>query len=152
MMMTHVLLLYIVICILVTLSSISIVLILRYYKKRIELISETILRDPEPPSATMDGNERIKYTNDLLTFIDNTITSELLNEKRFDIFLHQKNKNLDFDEVLRNVSTNTFNALQEDVLVDPNLIIKSEYLMRYIQKRTFVIYFKYIENNVADQL
>lgn len=151
-MMTHVLLLYIVICILVTLSSISIVLILRYYKKRIELISETILRDPEPPSATMDGNERIKYTNDLLTFIDNTITSELLNEKRFDIFLHQKNKNLDFDEVLRNVSTNTFNALQEDVLVDPNLIIKSEYLMRYIQKRTFVIYFKYIENNVADQL
>ena len=139
-------------CILVTLSSISIALILKYYKKRIKLISETILRDPEPPSATMDGNERIKYTNDLLTFIDNTITSELLNEKRFDIFLRQKNKNLDFDAVLRNVSTNTFNALQEDVIVDPNLIIRSEYLMRYIQKRTFVIYFKYIENNVADQL
>jgi len=150
--MTYVLLLYIVICILVTLSSISIALILKYYKKRIKLISETILRDPEPPSATMDGNERIKYTNDLLTFIDNTITSELLNEKRFDIFLRQKNKNLDFDAVLRNVSTNTFNALQEDVIVDPNLIIRSEYLMRYIQKRTFVIYFKYIENNVADQL
>lgn len=150
--MTYVLLLYIVICILVTLSSISIALILKYYKKRIKLISETILRDPEPPSATMDGNERIKYTNDLLTFIDNTITSELLNEKRFDIFLRQKNKNLDFDAVLRNVSTNTFNALQEDVIVDPNLIIRSKYLMRYIQKRTFVIYFKYIENNVADQL
>lgn len=150
--MTYVLLLYIVICILVTLSSISIALILKYYKKRIKLISETILRDPEPPSATMDGNERIKYTNDLLTFIDNTITSELLNEKRFDIFLRQKNKNLDFDAVLRNVSTNTFNALQENVIVDPNLIIRSEYLMRYIQKRTFVIYFKYIENNVADQL
>lgn len=150
--MTYVLLLYIVICILVTLSSISIALILKCYKKRIKLISETILRDPEPPSATMDGNERIKYTNDLLTFIDNTITSELLNEKRFDIFLRQKNKNLDFDAVLRNVSTNTFNALQEDVIVDPNLIIRSEYLMRYIQKRTFVIYFKYIENNVADQL
>ena len=128
--MTYVLLLYIVICILVTLSSISIALILKYYKKRIKLISETILRDPEPPSATMDGNERIKYTNDLLTFIDNTITSELLNEKRFDIFLRQKNKNLDFDAVLRNVSTNTFNALQEDVIVDPNLIIRSEYLMR----------------------
>lgn len=147
--MTYILFLYIVICILTISLPICIVITIKSYKKKIKNIEEIVSLQKSP---SMMGDDRIKYTNDLLLFIDNTITSELLNEKRFDIFLHQQNKNLDFDEVIKKVSSNTFNAIQKNIFMDENLMVTPEYLMRYIQKKTFITYFTYIQKNVSDQL
>lgn len=147
--MTYTLFLYIVICTLTISLPIGIVITIKSYKKKIKNIEEIVSLQKSP---SMMGDDRIKYTNDLLLFIDNTITSELLNEKRFDIFLHQQNKNLDFDEVIKKVSSNTFNAIQKNIFMDENLMVTPEYLMRYIQKKTFITYFTYIQKNVSDQL
>lgn len=149
--MTYTLFLYIIISILILVTSTSIFLIIRYYRRRVNQLSSSLIEQTSL-TPTMRGDERIVFTNDLLTFIDDTITTELINEKRFDIFLNQKSKNLDFDKVIERVSTNTFNAIQKDILIDPNLIVTHEYLMRYIQKKTFIAYFTYIQKNVADQM
>ena len=102
------------------------------------------------PNMKMD--ERLHYTKELLDFIDTLIFDELVNQKRFDIFTKKHSKNLDFDTVIKDVSTNVFESLKSDIFLDPNVIITQNSLMRYIQKKTFIYYFSYIEQNVSSEL
>lgn len=100
---------------------------------------------------TMRINDRLRYTQELLSFIDELISIEIINEKRFDIFLDIKNKNLNVDEVIEIVSSNVFNSLTNDIFINKDNILTEKYLMSYIQKKTFISYLTYIKNNMADQ-
>ena len=100
---------------------------------------------------TMRIDDRLRYTQELLSFIDELISIEIINEKRFDIFLDIKNKNLNVDEVIEIVSSNVFNSLTNDIFINKDNILTEKYLMSYIQKKTFISYLTYIKNNMADQ-
>ena len=104
------------------------------------------------PETTMRIDERLQYNKDLIAFIDDLVMTELINSKRFDIFLKTDKKNIDFDKVLTDVSTNVFNALKPEVFVSPDNILTDDYLMKYIQKRTFLVYFNYLDQKVAPSL
>lgn len=129
-----------------------------YYRGKIAGLNDEVSRALDDvakmqyPEPTMRIDERLQYNKELIGFIDDLVTTELVNNKRFDIFLKTDKKNIDFDKVLTDVSTNVFDALKPDVFVNPDNILTSDYLMKYIQKRTFLMYFHYIENRVAPSL
>ena len=99
-------------------------------------------------TPTLDISERIMAGNQLIELIDHIIDIEIVNTRKYEIFLNKKNPNLDVDHVLEKVSRATFKALKGDVLENRDGIFSAEWLMLYIQKRTTVLYLSYI-NNVA---
>ena len=133
------------------------IIIFIYFKKYNNIKNENnemmkIINNINNETPTMEINERLEYTKNLLDFIDRLIFDELINEKRFDIFSKKYDKNLNFDEVMTEISTNVFNSIKPDIFIEPNVILTEKSLMRYIQKKTFVSYFTYIEKNVSSQL
>lgn len=114
------------------------------YKDSIEHIKSSV------PTLSID--RRLEYNQNLLTFIDGMIEVELVNEKRFELFLNKPDKNLDIDKVLKSISTIVFESLNPDIYTTTDNIVTAEYLMNYIQKKTFMVCMSYVQNNVASQL
>lgn len=106
------------------------------------------IENTQPQLTSID---KIKYTNELFDLIDELIQLELLNRKRFEIFLNEPNKNLDVDQVLKDISTSVYVGLSSDVIIAKDCVVTQDYIMRYIQKKTFIAYFTYLRNNVSDQ-
>ena len=88
--------------------------------------------------------DRMEYNNQLLVLIDTLITVEIINEKKAEILLNKKEKNIDADEVIEYVSKTVFEAINPNVVVHPDNILTSEYIMKYIQKRTVYMVLSYI--------
>lgn len=132
------------------LISSSIIYYIVYIIKQNELKKTHQLELSNRPTLTI--KQRVELDNSLFEFIDELIELEIVHKRKFEIFLHQKNKNLDIDNVLEDVSLSVFNAIRQDVFTDSNNIVTEKYLMSYIQKKTFISYLMYIENNVASQL
>ena len=101
---------------------------------------------------TLSIDRRLDYNQNLLLFIDSMIELELVNEKRFELFLNKNDKNLDIDKVLKSISTTVFESLNPDIYTSSDNIVTAEYLMNYIQKKTFMVCMSYIQNNVASQM
>lgn len=101
---------------------------------------------------TINIKERLELTEDLLGFIDGLINDELISRKRNEIFLNTPNKNIDFDTVIKDVSTSVFVGLKEYIFSSSDLIITGDYLIKYIQKRTVLNYLVFIEKNTEGQL
>jgi hypothetical protein len=102
------------------------------------------------PSLSMD--KRLELTDAFLNFIDDKISMEIVNIRRFEIVLGTANKNLDVDNVIKEVSTKVFNSIKVEVFSDTNFILTESYLIEYIQKRTFLLYMAYLKENVASQI
>lgn len=135
-------------CLLIVILTVIII-----YNKIEKKKLQQLLANEQPLSqATLSIDDRLEYTKNLLSFIDDMITAELINEKRFDIFLDKPNKNINFDKVLKNISNAVFIALKPEIFINNENILTKDYLMSYIQKKTFIIYFTYIQNNIAGQL
>lgn len=105
--------------------------------------TQQTLLDNKP---TLDIKDRVSATKELFSLIDVLIEYEIINNRRFEIFLEKKNKNLDFNNVLEEVGTTVFSSLRSDIYTDKNNLVTKECLMHYIQKRTFVEYFLYLKN------
>ena len=88
--------------------------------------------------------DRMEYTNQLLILIDTMITVEIINEKKGEILLNKKEKNIDADEVIKNISDTVFNGISPNVVIHPDNILTSKYIMKYIQKRTVYMVLSYI--------
>lgn len=125
----------------------TIILLILSFKKQREY-KEKISSYSNYPELTLDN---LEFNRELLSFIDTLIENEIINEKRFDLFLDQKNKNIDVDKVIKDVSTRVFSAIKPEVYVDSKNIITNTYIMSYIQKKTFIFCMMYIQNNVASQ-
>ena len=107
-------------------------------------------KDDDKPTLEID--QRIKCTRELLTLIDDTVALELINNKRYEIFLGGKQNFRDVDSDIEEIAMNVFKSLKPEVFSDKNLVMTEEYLMKYIQKRTFVAVFSYVDKNVTDQV
>lgn len=105
---------------------------------------------------SIDSIQRLEFTNDLLEFIDKLIDVELLNNKRFDIILDEVNStrkpSIDVNESLTDISTTVFEAIKPDIFVTPYSVLTEDYLMKYIQKRTFIKYMVYLNESVSSKL
>lgn len=99
-------------------------------------------------SPSMPIGDRVDSTNQLLELIDAMISLEIMSTKRFEIFLDKKSKNIDFDNVISEVSTSVFESIKPNVFDDKDNIVSSQYLMSYIQKRTLVQYLTYFRQNM----
>lgn len=98
-------------------------------------------------TPNLDIGQRVAATKELFSLIDTLIEYEIINNRRFEIFLEKKNKNLDFENVLQDVGQTVFESLASDVYTDKNNLVTKECIMKYIQKRVFVEYFLYLKNN-----
>lgn len=114
--------------------------------------SNQIINNFNDNSPTLEIDQRIKCTRELLTLIDDTVTLELINNKRYEIFLSSNVNNRDIDKDIEDIARCVFNSLRPEVFSDKNLVMTEEYLMKYIQKRTFVAVFTYVDKNVTAKL
>ena len=96
-----------------------------YYRKRTGELGYTVsealdeISKIKQQTPTMRIDDRLAYNKELILFIDDLVTTELINSKRFDIFLKTDKKNIDFDKILTDVSTNVFEALKPAIFVNP---------------------------------
>lgn len=114
--------------------------------------SNQIINNFNDNSPTLEIDQRIKCTRELLTLIDDTVTLELINNKRYEIFLSSNVNNRDIDKDIEDIARSVFESLRPEVFSDKNLVMTEEYLMKYIQKRTFVAVFTYVDKNVTVKL
>lgn len=126
------------------------------YSKKIKEITDKsnqiINEAKDDGKPTLEIDQRIKCTRELLTLIDDTIALELVNNKRYEIFLNANVNNRDVDKDIEEIASNVFNSLKPEIFSDKNLVMTEEYLMKYIQKRTFVAVFTYVDKSVTDKL
>lgn len=123
-----------------------------YKIKEITDNSNQIINDFNDNKPTLEIDQRIKCTRELLTLIDDTVSLELINNKRYEIFLNSNINNRDIDKDIEDISRSVFESLRPEVFSDKNLVMTEEYLMKYIQKRTFVAVFTYVDKNVTVKL
>ena len=114
--------------------------------------SNQIINDFNDNKPTLEIDQRIKCTRELLTLIDDTVSLELINNKRYEIFLSSNVNNRDIDKDIEDIARSVFESLRPEVFSDKNLVMTEEYLMKYIQKRTFVAVFTYVDKNVTVKL
>lgn len=114
--------------------------------------SNQIINDFNDNRPTLEIDQRIKCTRELLTLIDDTVSLELINNKRYEIFLSSNINNRDIDKDIEDIARSVFESLRPEVFSDKNLVMTEEYLMKYIQKRTFVAVFTYVDKNVTVKL
>ena len=126
------------------------------YSKKIKEITDKsnqiINEAKDDGKPTLEIDQRIKCTRELLTLIDDTVALELVNNKRYEIFLNANVNNRDVDKDIEEIASNVFNSLKPEIFSDKNLVMTEEYLMKYIQKRTFVAVFTYVDKSVTDKL
>ena len=120
--------------------------------KEITDSSNQIINDFNDNKPTLEIDQRIKCTRELLTLIDDTVSLELINNKRYEIFLSSNANNRDIDKDIEDIARSVFESLRPEVFSDKNLVMTEEYLMKYIQKRTFVAVFTYVDKNVTAKL
>ena len=113
----------------------------RKWNNIIELLNERVNLIP-----TLSIKDRVDAMTQLFEVIDILIEYELINNRRYEIFLEKQEKNLDFDNILEEISKNVFNGIKRDVFTDKNNLVTEQCLMSYIQKRTFIEYFNYLKN------
>ena len=114
--------------------------------------SNQIINSFNDNKPTLEIDQRIKCTRELLTLIDDTVSLELINNKRYEIFLSSNANNRDIDKDIEDIARSVFESLRPEVFSDKNLVMTEEYLMKYIQKRTFVAVFTYVDKNVTAKL
>ena len=114
--------------------------------------SNQIINSFNDNKPTLEIGQRIKCTRELLTLIDDTVSLELINNKRYEIFLSSNINNRDIDKDIEDIARSVFESLRPEVFSDKNLVMTEEYLMKYIQKRTFVAVFTYVDKNVTAKL
>lgn len=126
----------------------------RYNYKINKVLADTqnLINKIQDSTPTLEIDQRIKCTRELLTLIDDTVTLELVNNKRYEIFLDKKGKNMDIDKDIEEISKAVFNSIKPEIFSDKNLVMTKEYLMRCITKRTFVAVLTYVDKNMMDQL
>ena len=115
--------------------------VLDEYKKKLDEYKE--LLDDHP---TIPVNERISATTELLAILDELVTYNLVNNRRYDILLKQESKDINFDNVIQDVSQEVFESIRPDIFTDTNNILTETALMSYIQKKVFFEYFTYLQN------
>lgn len=120
--------------------------------EQITLENNKIVAQYEDDKPTLEIDQRIKCTRELLILIDDTVALELINNKRYEIFLNTNVNNRDIDKDIEEIATNVFNSLRPEIFSDKNLVMTEDYLMKYVQKRTFVAVFTYVDKNVTDKL
>lgn len=106
-----------------------------------------VMEEPDIPLS-----ERISTTQALMSFIENQVKLRIISERRWEIFLKTKNKNLDVDKVIHDVSMDIWNSIHENVKKSNSLIVDEAFLMKYVTDTVTTTYLIYINENVADQL
>lgn len=97
-------------------------------------------------------SERIATTQAFMEFIETQVKLRIISERRWEIFLKTKNKNLDVDKVIQEVSTDIWKSIHENVKKSSTLIVSEDFLMKFVTDTVTTTYLIYINENVADQL
>lgn len=102
--------------------------------------------------STASLQTRVDAGEALLALIDTMIVSEIISRRKYEIFLGEKNKNLDVDNMVRDISQSVFKGLNDNIFENPDNIFTDEYIMAYIQHRTVEQYLSYIKENIAPEM
>lgn len=104
-------------------------------------------------TPTLDIEDRVTATRELLHLIDIFISYEIINKERNALFLESNDKaHIDVDVRMEEVANEVFRGIRPDVYDDNNNLITRQYLISYIQKRTIVEYLNYVRRDIETQL
>lgn len=96
---------------------------------------------------TIPMNERISSMQNLFAMIDMLIDYSIMSDREYEILLQKKSKKIDLEDAVSRISEYVFHSLNPSVFGDVNNIVTDDCLMHYIQQKTFVEYFIYIQKN-----
>jgi hypothetical protein len=80
--------------------------------------------------------DRVELTNSILDLITYTINQEITSTMQPYIQLSQQFPINNIDIAIKNISNNVFNAVDKDMFSDPDLLLTSEYLQKFITAKT----------------
>lgn len=104
-------------------------------------------REAFEDAPTMNIKDRVDASESLFSLIDTLIEYSIISDREYDILLKKKSKNLDVDKAIERIATSVFNWINPTIYTDVNSIVTAECIMTYIQKRTFVEYFLYLQRS-----
>lgn len=114
----------------------------RTWKHVINQYNEALSNKP-----TINIAERVQATQDLFALIDTLIDYEIISDREYEILLNKKSSKIELEDSVSRIATNVFNNINPNTFMDINNVVTDKCLMSYIQKRTFVEYFSYIQQN-----
>lgn len=123
-----------------------------FYRKKVVEWNHVIAQYMEAlnDKPKMSMGERISATHSLFQLIDTLIEYEIVSDREYEVLLQKKSKRLNIEEEVQKISKSVFEELKPDAYTDVNNIVTSKCLMSYIQKRTFVEYFLYLQKTNVD--
>jgi len=108
---------------------------------RIRLKQKTLVEYNQllQPKNLLTTDKQIEVTNNMLIFISKLIEIECNNTMKTNIVLNQKYEFTNATEDIKNISTTVYEGLNPDnVFGNPNILLKDEYLMKYISQQATI--------------
>lgn len=104
-------------------------------------------REALEDKPTINIRDRVLAAQDLFKMIDILIEYEIVSDREYEILLQKKSNKIDLEDSVKRISTAVFSKIKPSVYTDVDNIVTEQCLMSYIQKRTFIEYFTYLQKN-----
>lgn len=121
----------------------------QYYKRQkvqwLHVINQ--YREAFQDHPTLNIRDRVTASESLFNLIDTLIQYSIISDREYDVLLRKKTKNLDVENSIERISTAVFQWINPTVYTDVNSVVTPQCIMTYIQKRTFVEYFLYLQRS-----
>ena len=108
---------------------------------RIRLKQKTLVEYNQllQPKNLLTTDKQIEVTNNMLIFISKLIEIECNNTLKTNIVLNQKYEFTNATDDIKTISTAVYEGLNpENVFSNPNILLKDDYLMKYISQQTTI--------------
>ena len=108
---------------------------------RIRLKQKTLVEYNQllQPKNLLTTDKQIEVTNNMLIFISKLIEIECNNTMKTNIVLNQKYEFTNATDDIKTISTAVYEGLNpENVFSNPNILLKDDYLMKYISQQTTI--------------
>jgi hypothetical protein len=94
------------------------------------------LKNTRKDNSTLAMPDRMQLTNDVLDLIAFMINNEIMNEMKPYIILNNQYIISNIDKDVEIISKRVFNGINESLFLDPDLVLKTDYLSAFITKKT----------------
>lgn len=108
---------------------------------RIRLKQKTLVEYNQllQPKNLLTTDKQLEVTNNMLIFISKLIEIECNNTLKTNIVLNQKYEFTNATDDIKTISTAVYEGLNpENVFSNPNILLKDDYLMKYISQQTTI--------------
>lgn len=85
-------------------------------------------------------NARVQSTNAILSLMDTLIANEVTNALKAYARLGENYKSINTADDIEKISSRIFDSIKKEIFIDNDTIITDEYLMKYINEQTTLVF------------